>query len=379
MKNRLTKLLIPALMVFSLAGCSDTSAVYDDFCAKAADSVALLINSSNGKEIYASETNVRELSNFNSVLGLREFTYSAKELTVTWETTPADKWTKSAFVLDDSRTKITPNYGPEEFEASIKATISYVEDNKELGKAILNWKFNVASTKVTTLSLQTINTNYVQNGKKLNEMGGKDDEGNDVIIGTRGYITSSYNADKDDNHVYAGVFISDGNYSMQLYAGKLSDLWAENQLKVGDCVFVVGILTIYGDIMELYPSFLEVIDGGAYNVAAAVTIKAEEITWDTPSVVYVSSLFEMTGAVYKSGKDSFTTSNHSRLYFMFGSTEILVYCNYHVGEAAMNDIKTMVDSWTANVTTVKIKGILSSFDSSLQIIPIFGGDSFGAA
>ena len=370
MKNKFLTLLLPVMMMGSLIGCSNGSE-YNDFCAQAADAAPLLLNSSNGKEIFASETTVRELANYNSVLALNSFIYLEKELTVTWDLLPAEKWVSSPYVLDASRNKISPVYGKEGFEASIKATVSYIENGKSKGKTELNWKFNVASTDTVELTLKEINENFVNNGKKITGMD-KDEEGKDINIGTRGIITGSFEA---PDHVYAGVFISNGEYSMQLYSGSLSDLWKENQLKVGDCVFAVGTLHVYNGYMELYPSLLEQIDANAYNIAAPTNIDASSKSWNVSLLVNASSLITLSDCIYDSGNITANTA-HASINFKHGDTSVTVYCNYHLGPTMMDAIKGLVEGYTAGTSKVTLKGILSFYNDTPQIIPIFGADSF---
>ena len=116
MKKKLIALIVPFMMVGALTGC-DNSKEYNEFCAKAADTMPMLLNSSTGKEIYASEEHVRDLEDYNSVLALHTFKFQEKEMTVTWECLPADKWVQSSYVMDQTRYKLAPIYGKEAYEA----------------------------------------------------------------------------------------------------------------------------------------------------------------------------------------------------------------------------------------------------------------------
>ncbi|NLZ15572.1 MAG: hypothetical protein GXY27_02695 [Erysipelotrichaceae bacterium] len=384
MKNKHFSLLIPALMIVSLVGCNPVNnKAYNEFVARAADSVSLLLNSNTGKEIYPSETIERQLDNYNSVLALKQFTFQEKEITLDWEYSPVNKWVVGVYTSDESRLKMTPIYGPEAFEASIKCNVSYVEKGKTLGKVELNWKFNVDVTVVTEMTLQAINETYVNNNFKLDGLAGKDENDNTIIIGTRGYITATF---EQPDHLYAGVFLSDGAYSMQLYAGKLSNLWNEGKYKVGDCIFVVGTISLYSGLMEIAPTFMEVINGEAYNIASPVTLDGNDIAWNTSSAVYASTLVTLDDCTYKSGNVD-KVSSHANIIFMHGSDEIVVACNYHIGPTFMQNIKDLVGGkeatesepavpgFVANQTKVNLRGILSIYDSTLQIIPVFGADS----
>lgn len=371
--KKLIGLAVPVMMMASLTGC-DNSAQYNEFCARAADAAPLLMNSATGKEIYSSEK-VRVLDEYNSVLALNTYTFAGKEMAFTWELSPKDKWVSSTYVVDATRNKLTPVYGQEAFEADVKCTVSILEKGKKHGKAELSWKFRVEPTTVVELSLKQINENYVNNNNSLGNMGGKDAEGNDIIIGTRGIITSTFEAPDD---VYSGVFISDGEYSLQLYAGKITDLWKENQLKVGDCVFAVGPLSIYGAI-EMKPSLLDPIDAAAYNIKAPVTIDLANKTFDGKTLmVNQSSLVTLADCKYKSGNVA-GESAHATVMFTHGETDITVYVNYHIGKTAMNAVKELISGYKAGETTVTIKGVLGFYDGNPQIVPIFGVNSFIAA
>ena len=377
MKKKLLALIVPFMMVGALTGC-ESSKQYDEFCAKAADTMPMLLNSATGKEIYASEEHVRDLEDYNSVLALGSFKYQEKELTVNWELLPAEKWVKSSYALDETRYKITPVYGKEDFEASIKCTVSYVEGKKTKGKTEMNWKFNVAKTEVVEKTLKEINEEFIANDNKLGDLA-TDAEGKAVQIGTRGYITATY---EQPDHTYAGVFISDGEYSLQLYAGQISNLWKENGLKVGDCIFAVGPLSMYG-IIEMKPTMMEPIDGEAYKIAQpkAVDLTGKTIGSDTSLWINQSSLVTMTAAKYKSGLDKFNPKNHSTLVFTCQEKDVKLYCSYHLGETMMTAIQTAIDAYKDNPPAVTIKGILtySTTDNDFEIIPVFGTDSIKAA
>ena len=369
MKKKFMALVLPFMMMTTLTGCNNDGQ-YNKFCEAAADAAPLLLNSLTGKEIYASEK-VRTLSDYNSVLALTTFTFQEKELAIDWEFSPADKWVAAPYAVDETRNKIMPAYGKEAFDAGLKCSVSVLEKGKKHGKVSLSWSFHVEATDVEEMTLKDINETFVKNDYALGTMA-KDAEGKDVSIGTRGYITATYEAPND---VYSGVYISDGEYSMQLYAGSLSSLWTENQLKVGDCVFAVGKLSIYNGAMELAPTLLEVIHGDTYNIAPAATIDLSTKTFDKSIKVNSSTLATFPECVYVGGNVS-SDSAHAEVNFKHGDTDVKVYVNYHIGKTAMNAVKELISGYTANETTVTIKGILTFYIDTPQIIPIFGVDSF---
>ena len=367
MKNKLMALVLPFMMVGSLASCGGNAnkTDYNAFCEQAIDAAPLLLDSSTGKEIFISETKVRELKNYNSVLALTTYTYKEKELKLDWEVDKADKWVSSTYVMDASRTKYAPKYD-EEFETSLKCTVSYIENEKVLGSKEVTWKFKVLKASSVEKTLKQIDEAYVANEYKLGDMDG-------VSIATRGIITGSF---ESPDHVYAGVFIQDGEYATQLYAGKLSDLWAENDLKVGDCIFVVGALTLYNGIIELKPDLIEVIDKAAYNIADPVTIDITNKTWNRETLmINQTSLITFSDCVYSDGNVS-SESSHATINFKHGDDTIAVYCNYHIGKPAMGAIKTLVGGFEKDKTKVTIKGVISFYNETPQILPIFGADSF---
>ena len=373
MKRKLFTLLIPAMMVGCLAGCGGKATDYNKFCADAADTVALLLNSDNGKEIFASDTMTREMADYNSVLGINAYTYKEKELKFDWQPLPADKWVSSPYVLDNSRTKFAPVYGDADYEASLKCTVSYAEDGKELGKKEFNWRFDVKKATAVEKTLKEINDEFVANGNDLGDLA----SGN---IATRGIITATF---EEPDHIYAGVYIQDGDYALQLYAGKLSSLWAENGFKVGDCVFCVGPLSPYGAV-EMKPNLMEVIDAAAYNITAPTELDLTDQTWSVNDnlVKRQSCLAKIEGLVYKEGNITSVTMAGA-IKFLNGSTEVEINCNYHLGPTAMKAIKELVEGYTTS-TTVTIRGILG-FDKAANngpdkpnLIPIFGVNSFVA-
>lgn len=370
MKKKFLAFIVPVMMMTSLTGCNNGK--YNKFCEAAADAAPLLLNSQTGKEIYASENAVRHLADYNSVLALSTYTFQQKELTITWEVAPKEKWVVSSYGADETRSKITPVYSAEEFDGSIKCTVSYLEKGKSQGKAEMSWKFHVESTETIEMTLEALNKKYVENDNKLGDLA-KDEEGKDVVIGTRGYISATY---EDPDHVYAGVFIQDGEYSLQLYAGSLSSLWTENNLKIGDCVFVVGTLSIYG-VIEMKSSLLEKIDGDAYGIKAPVTVDVTDKTWDVSLMANQSSLVVLNNCSYVSGKIDKLTA-HTTIKFKHGEDSVEVYCSYHLGETMMQALKDLFAEYTTE-TTVSIKGILTFNSTTPQIIPVFGVESFVAA
>ena len=384
MKKKLFALIVPLMMVGTLTGCGE-SGKYNDFCAKAADTAPLLLNSKTGKEIYTSEESVRELEDYNSVLALNTYTFQGKELKITWEFLPKEKWVISTYALDATRSKVTPTYGKEAFDATAQCIVSYVEGGKSQGKTVLNWKFSVAKTEVVERTLKQIDEDYVKNGFKLGDMG-KNAEGKDTMIGTRGYITSTF---EQPDHTYAGVFISDGEHSLQLYAGQISNLWKENNLKTGDCIFVVGPLQIYQGFIEMSPTMMEPIDAKAYSIADPVTTDLTNKQWDSSVMLYQSSLVTLSNCTYSSGADKIEpgSTKHATVAFKHGEDTINVYCSYHLGEKMSKAVKELILGATkedgtevpglAATDMVTIKGILTFADvDTPEIIPIFGAASF---
>lgn len=373
-KMKFAALLLPIMLFGSLVGCDSNSKQYDEFCAKAADAAPLLLNSATGKEIYASEK-TRYLSDYSSVLALKKFSFQEKDIAISWSLTPQEKWVSSPYVMDATRNKIIPVYSKEAFDASLKATVSVVEDGKKLGKAELSWKFHVEAVDTIEMTLKQINEKFIENEYKLTGLAGKDEEDKDIIIGTRGIVTGTF--DKSTNsHLGSGVFIQDGEYGMQLFSTKvLADLYKESGANVGDCVFVVGKLSLYNGFMEMEPSLIDVVGAEAYNIAAPVTMDLSTKTFDKTLKVNASTLVTFPGCVYKDGNVSSETA-HASINFTHGDDKVLVYCNYHLGPTAMNAIKDLVGTFIADQTTVTIKGLLTFYNDDPQIVPIQGVASF---
>ena len=94
-------------------------------------------------------------------------------------------------------------------------------------------------------------------------------------------------------------------------------------------------------------------------------------------IINQSSLVTLSDCVYVSGNVS-KNDGHASIMFKHNEDSITVYCNYHIGPTAMDAIKELVGGYTANETTVTLKGILSFYNETPQIIPVFGVNSFVA-
>lgn len=366
MKKLLALTILP--FALGLVGCSGGNPD-KDLTDLALDSLPMLIDTTKGKEILATEAAINSADQ-TSYLALNTLTYKEKEFELEWVAAPAEKWVSKVYTTDETRTKYMPLYGDEEFECSLTLNLNIVGSKYVASKT---WKFNAAPHVKPDLSEYTFYT--LENLQKAYKA--KPAELTSKKVYTYGQIVAHHEA---PDHVYSGVYIQDGAYGLMLYSGQLSKLWESMDLVLGDKILVTGTITPYSGLVELQPAKIESLDFyPEYTVATPVVNDLTNLTFDYANVgVYQGSLVEFKGLTFKQFKTRASTNNKKagEVIFTKGETEITVSINYHLGEEMTEAVNNLMDTLTAGTSVVDFNGVLSIYNEKPQLIPVFGASSF---
>ena len=353
-------LILPALMIAGLSGCAGGG---DNICDQAINSLPILLDNSTGKEINLSDEKI-EAKDLDSFLALNTLTWQNKEFDLKWTPAPAEKWKVKDYSADEERTKYTPIYGAEAFDCSLTLDIS-TKDGKAKSKAVWNFTADahkaVDLTNYTYVSIPDLIKGNVQDG----------DYGSGKIW-TVGYIHSHH---ESPDHVYSGLYIGDGDFSIMLYAGQISKLWSAYEFEIGDKVVMCGAPSPYKGLYEVKPDNMDFAE--TYEHASDVTLptvlNGNDLIWsntdktDDGALVHQSSKVKYTGAEFVSGDGKSNTS----LVFKFGTVEISVYMNYHLGTALIDEVVELFKDAKAG-DKYDIEGVISVSNDIVQIIPTLG-------
>ena len=360
--------LIPFLLVAGLASCGGSKSSTSSLAEQALDAFPILLDFNTGKEIYASDGLTAKY--YDSFLGLKNLHWQDQDFSLTWEALPADKWNISNYKGDENRTKFRPTYGDTSYEATLKLTIA-TEDGKD--KAEAEWKFTTAThtapdlSSYTYMAIQDLQETYNATPGSIPSK-----------VYTYGYLTSSM--EESETHIYSGVYMGDGDYGLMLYSGNLSKLWDASGFAYGDLIMIAGTTSPYNGLLEVKPDFMEFADKEdpkAVGIVDPYYIQGDEYAWsmsgDNNIGVHQSALIEFKGLAYKSGKVD-SLNSHATITFTHEGTDIDVYCNYHLGTAAMTEIQAFIAELSAG-DVVNVRGVISVYNKP-QIVPVFGGNSF---
>lgn len=362
--------VLPFLFVASLTGCGGSKT---NLAAQALDSFPMLIDFSTGKEINIIEGK-QEANDLDSFLGLKSLYWQETNFKLEWKALPEGKWNISDYPADETRLKFLPLYGDEAFECSLNLHIE-TEDGKQ--KADATWTFDAAVHQkinlegYTYISIEELETGYSKTGKP-----------NEGKYYTFGYITGHM---EDPDHVYSGVYLGDGEYGTQLYAGKLKDLWSGLGLADGDLVVAAGVLSPYKGLMEIKP---DAIDNGlsyaeAANVIKPVELDGNNLSWggsdkgDDAAATHQCSRVSVTAA-YVSGKVESVSAQGYMTFKTSDNKTISISANYHIGTKAMQSLVDLGNEIAVG-DVYTIKGVISVYDGDVQIIPLNGALDFTKA
>ncbi len=240
--------------------------------------------------------------------------------------------------------------GAEDYSSVLTATLSYGEET-----LAVSWNIRVRKIEIIETTIGAMRNGTA--GVKVKD-----------VVKIRGYITAHFDEGTGtaDTHMYAGVYIADGERAIMLYAGVMSSLWWESEepaFAIGDLVEVVGSYEPYNGLAEVKPASMVIIESDP-NILAPVNLVISDAAtqWSKSALTgHDSRITVFNNLTYVSGTVS-ANGQHSSIYFKSGTTEVLMYINYHVGTAVQDQFRTFIAGLTANVSVVNYTGILSWYN-----------------
>lgn len=361
------KFLIPFLAIGFLAGCGEEEIVDwtpQQVLAEASNFGAILINGSTGT-VYADRSQTVNVGTGDYLIGSRVINVKnvIKDLvTVTVTVNVAfemDDETLSNWTIGRQRPTtdhdrfiptIPSGEGAEDYSSVLTATLSYGEET-----LAVSWNIRVRKIEIIETTIGAMRNGTA--GVKVKD-----------VVKIRGYITAHFDEGTGtaDTHMYAGVYIADGERAIMLYAGVMSSLWWESEepaFAIGDLVEVVGSYEPYNGLAEVKPASMVIIESDP-NILAPVNLVISDAAtqWSKSALTgHDSRITVFNNLTYVSGTVS-ANGQHSSIYFKSGTTEVLMYINYHVGTAAQDQFRTFVAGLTANVSVVNFTGVLSWYN-----------------
>jgi hypothetical protein len=361
------KFLIPFLAIGFLAGCGEEEIVDwtpQQVLAEASNFGAILINGSTGTA-YADRSQTVNVGTGDYLIGSRVINVK----NVIKDLVPVTVTVNVAFEMDDEtlsnwtigRQRPTTDHdrfiptipsgeGAEDYSSVLTATLSYGEET-----LAVSWNIRVRKIEIIETTIGAMRNGTA--GVKVKD-----------VVKIRGYITAHFDEGTGtaDTHMYAGVYIADGERAIMLYAGVMSSLWWESEepaFAIGDLVEVVGSYEPYNGLAEVKPASMVIIESDP-NVLAPVNLVISDAAtqWSKSALTgHDSRITVFNNLTYVSGTVS-ANGQHSSIYFKSGTTEVLMYINYHVGTAAQDQFRTFVAGLTANVSVVNFTGVLSWYN-----------------
>lgn len=194
----------------------------------------------------------------------------------------------------------------------------------------------------------------------------------DDIVDFYGRVTATMENSKD--HLYSGVYVQDGEYSMMLYAGQLDANWFGSNMKIGSDIYVKGTLAPYNGLNEVKPTEMRLIEEGEYTVAEPTAIEITGDNFNKDDLAGMDGrLFTAKDLTYVSGKITSVTE-HADINFTAKNSKgedvaVPLRVNYHIGENAMTELKEIFDGLTAGAV-VDMTGVISWYNVP-QLTPQF--------
>lgn len=205
------------------------------------------------------------------------------------------------------------------------------------------------------------------------------------MVFTTGIVTAAY--DWNYSEIFRGVIIADGSDGALLYGGNLQaafydDEQSDPKIEVGDVVEVYGEVSPYNGLFEIKPQVIRKVTSADAIAEAGLeeptfrTVTAKEIADSKQE--NTGDLVRIEGLSLASDVDLSKLSVGSHWTINAKDSEgnnVQIYVNYHIGDAAQNQIKTLLSSLTG---TFNFKGVLSAYNA-MQLTPMAIGDDGAGA
>lgn len=288
----------------------------------------------------------------------------------------ADLWKITEKKPDASHDRLVPSFprvGEPDYHSIVTATFTlFAEDGEEpLGDVELKVTWEVYHRPLAVPIIETT-IGDMRRGITPVKVG--------EWVRLRGYITGHFDqgTNKDNQHVYAGTYIADGDRAIMLYAGQLSNLWYDGDtplLKIGDLIEILGEYAPYNGLAEVKPNTVEIVEDSSILEPVDLVIDDPATQWNKTYLDgHDGRMTQFDNLIFKSA-DLKTVSEHGELKFTAQGTnvEVLIYVNYHIGTVEKQKIHNLVADWTVGVTKINFHGILSWYNSP-QLSPTLASD-----
>lgn len=373
-------LLLPLFAVSLLAGCtpdlSDLIMSNQEVLEQASNFGALLVNDATGVT-YPDRSQEIKLNYGDRLIGARAVVVKGVllekdgdkidivvDVTYSINAESAELWKFEEQNPDEDHDLLEPTYPEylaEDFNSTLTATFKFhQEGDEEVSDLELKVSWEVVHRAPRT-EPKNIKIADFRNGVVEVQPG-------DIVV-LRGFITAHFEeATPSDSHVYAGVFIADGDRAIMLYAGKLSASWflSKNAVfKIGDLVEITGEYAPFNGLAEVEPSDIRKVNDPSIEQPIDLVIDQPATQWDKTYLTgHDGRITQFDNLIYKSATLN-SVSAHGEIKFTAEGTnvEVLMYVNYHMGKTEKQKIHDMVATWQAGVTKINYHGILSWYNT----------------
>ena len=392
---KLKSLLALPLIIVALAGCTQNKPAQSSSEEELTDEqiVELMISDptnlikSTGDIMYYGTTT--RLKYGETLVAVKKYSYETGkndeegnpiiiQPEITW--TFSDKhWTKQSYidsnkVADPTRYKFVPEsvYTTDtEYDTDLTLKMKYNDVTKEVV-----WHVHEGHIELQAMTIEEYRKGIASGSVSKS-----------AYVKLYGYITGAHAPE----HESSGVYMQDGEWAIQLYAGNLGTCYTGNGIEVGDLVYAVGNLSQYHGLDELYVATLQKVTDSekaaldrvpdepvVMNIEAG-KFTATDLAHKDACLAKMDNLTFITVGKTDPGEGKRTNeykTSESYTYLLFKDTEdksVLLYITYHLdGRDAM---KTLFASWTCGSTVVDFNGHLSWYDTPV-LCPVGGAACF---
>ena len=386
---KLKTLFALPLIVVALAGCQQKEQAPEAVSAE--QIVETMINDpthlvkSDGSLMYYGTTT--RLKYGDTLVAVKKYTYETgnmdkdgneiiAEPEIKWEFSD-NNWTKKGYVdsnkqADPTRYSFVPasRYSADtEYDTDITLTMTW----EGVSKSVV-WHVHEGHIDLTPMSIEDYRKGIAAGSIAKT-----------TYVKLYGYITGAHAPE----HEYSGVYMQDGDWAIQLYAGNLGTCYTSNGIEVGDLVYAVGNLSQYHGLDELYVATLQkvsateeaaleyhptapnvlTIPAGGFNATALAHKDACLVKMDNLKFITVGSSATVTATnVYN------TSDQYQYLWFKDSENNVVsMYIQYHLDQRT--EMAALFATWTCGSTIVDFSGHLSWYDAPM-LMPVKGVSCF---